>query len=296
MSSGCTIIAKIIFSMTNSKVLFRELHQQIRIDEPDEEIQNIVFRLLEGRWGVTRTQVLAEKKINNVPGDELQGLIERINNHEPIQYITGRADFYGRVFQVNPAVLIPRPETELLVDECLEVFSRSKKGKILDVGTGSGCIAITLAKELRDAEIFASDISQQALMVAEANARLHGVQVNFEKQDILSETLPWRELDVLVSNPPYILPTEKLRMKKNVLLYEPSTALFVPQDNGLLFYKALAHRGKEALKKGGALIVEINEAFGDEVSTLFRTQGYHQVQMKKDLSGKDRVISARTDF
>jgi len=219
--------------------------------------------------------------------------IERLQNHEPIQYITNEAWFAGMKFYVDKNVLIPRPETEELVEwVAKEVKSQKSKVKILDVGTGSGCIAIALKKNLPKAEVWACDVSDEALIVARINADSLQATVDFVPVDFLEEEqrkqLP--QVDIIVSNPPYVPQKDKDEMSKNVLDFEPSTALFVPHNNPLVFYDAIADFGKEKLAKNGHVYVEIHESAGERVKSLFHTKGFHSVKIKKDLQGKERMV------
>lgn len=207
----------------------------------------------------------------------------------PAQYIAGRAFFYGRWFRVRPGVLIPRPETEELARWITEESDRAET--ILDIGTGSGCIAVTLAAELPAAAVSAVDISETALETARENAGANKVKVALTRCDILRDKLEGR-YDVIVSNPPYVTHKERAAMHRNVLEYEPAQALFVPDDDPLLFYRAIARQGKQALKRGGALYFEINEAFGRETIALLLAEGYAGMELRADLSGKPRIVKA----
>jgi len=280
--------------MANSKELFRELVNKIQLAESKEEIESIVYLLLENQLGLTRTDVLTEKELGSADAPDWEEIISRINRQEPVQYILGEALFYGRKFKVNPSVLIPRPETELIIDEVIRAYPRSEEKAlaIVDIGTGSGCIAITLAKELPKAKIYATDVSAAALLTAVENAKRNIAIVQFIRHNILSDRLQLKGIDIVVSNPPYVTLAEKTNMKKNVTDYEPPEALFVPDDDPFIFYSAIARVGKEVLRPGGKVIVEINERFGMGVSEVFLKEGYHSVLVRKDLAGKDRVVSA----
>ena len=275
--------------MTNSKELFRDLVAKVILPESRDEIEAIIYMLMEIRLGVDRQAILNEKKIKAIPV-ELDPFIDRINQQEPIQYILGKAVFFGRTFNVKPSVLIPRPETELLISEIKGLNSNTPS--IMDVGTGCGCIAITLALEINGSKVIAIDISEAALTVAKENALKYNASINFQLMDILSQNLKIRELDILVSNPPYVTESEKALMSKNVLEYEPSIALFVSDSDPLQFYRAIAQQGLTVLKEGGLLITELNEKFGRETASLFSQLGYRTIGILKDLDGKDRVIAA----
>jgi release factor glutamine methyltransferase len=278
--------------MTNSKDLFRELFSSITLDEGREEITSIVYLFLENRFNLSRTDIIGEKLIDLSEKDkeQIEDFLHRIKKHEPIQYILGECEFFGRKFIVTPDVLIPRPETEELVAEVLKFCKpRTKPMKILDIGTGSGCIPITFQLEM-GGEIVGTDISQQALDVATQNAERLGAKVTFHRHDILKEKIPVNEVDVIVSNPPYIAENEKLSMKENVLQYEPHQALFVSGEDPLLFYKSILTKSKNSLTSGGLMVVEINEQFGKEVLNLFTENGFTSVQIIKDIFGKERIV------
>lgn len=253
----------------------------------------MLYLILEHMAGITRSDVISQKAISLTEKEErsIEEVIKRLNTQEPVQYILGKADFFGRVFTVNPSVLIPRPETELLIDEIVKKASNTP-GKLLDIGTGSGCIAITLAKELPDKTVIAFDISEAALKTASENATELAAQVDFRKTDILTESIPFNDLEIIVSNPPYVTVSERRSMNNNVLKHEPHLALFVPDNDPLVFYKAIAQRGFVALKSGGKIYVEINEQFGKETSDAFQKEGFTMIRIVKDLQGKDRIVVA----
>lgn len=218
----------------------------------------------------------------------------RLSEGCPVQYVLGETEFYGLPFTVSPAVLIPRPETEELVQMIVKEYAH-KNVKIWDVGTGSGCIAITLAKMLPDAEVFATDISEDALEVARGNAEYNGVGVTFACHDMLNaENLPFgnTQFDVIVSNPPYIPASDRTNMHKNVANYEPETALFVPDDDKLLFYISLARLARQALTSDGTLFVETYHDFHDELADQFRSFGFMAVKSFRDINGQLRMMSA----
>lgn len=222
---------------------------------------------------------------------ELEDILQRLSRFEPLQYIEGRTLFLGREFWVAPGVLIPRPETEELVELMLKEIPAD--ARILDVGTGSGCIAISLAKELPDALVTAWDVSPEALSVARANARKLQSNVRFVECDVLACQVDEVGLyDVIVSNPPYVTETEKADMEPNVLQWEPSLALFVPDDDPLRFYRRIAVLGRDMLVDGGRLYFEINRAYGREMVEMLRTMGYVGVRVEKDLSQNDRFVIA----
>ncbi len=220
--------------------------------------------------------------------------IFRLLKNEPIQYIIGETEFYGLRFFVNKYTLIPRPETEELVNWIVKDFERSPAEKvILDIGTGSGCIAVTLAKMLNNAKVTALDVSANALKVAESNAVINKVSLQYIEGSIFNtiKNLP-NNLDIIVSNPPYVKSQEKKKMQRNVLDYEPHLALFVTNDDPLIFYKTISEFAKNNLKYGGALYVEINEYLANETIKLLKTQGFSNIELKQDIFGKDRMIKA----
>ena len=222
---------------------------------------------------------------------ELQSLLRRLRNFEPIQYILGEARFLGRTFQVASGVLIPRPETEELVEIMLKEISSTSR--VLDIGTGSGCIAATLAKELPGAQVTAWDVSEEALAIAAANSLALQVPVCFEQRDVLTYTPGVTErYDVIVSNPPYVTEAEKQDMERNVLDWEPSLALFVPDADPLRFYRRISVLGLEMLEPDGKLYFEINRAFGKDTVAMLCETGYRAVRLQKDISHNDRFVIA----
>jgi release factor glutamine methyltransferase len=279
--------------MNNSKILFQDFIRQITLKERAEEISGMAYLVFEHLFGISKTDVLTERLIQASPSDvqRLAEIVERINHHEPLQYIVGDAEFFGRRFKVNSAVLIPRPETEELISEVKSILRDS--ASILDIGTGSGCISITLALELRGSKVFATDVSDQALSLSEENNTRLGATVQFLKHDILHEEIPFSGLDVIVSNPPYIVFSEKEQMQPNVVNFEPHLALFVPENDPLIFYKKIASKAYAALKAGGLLCVEINERFGGEVAKLFLDSGFEEIKIIRDLSGKERIVRGK---
>ena len=230
--------------------------------------------------------IYADKEITSEMSDRLKQIITDLKTKKPLQYLLGTTEFYGLKFKVNKHTLIPRPETEELVKWILkEEFSSA-----LDIGTGSGCIAITLAKH-KNAKITAIDISTEVLKVAKENAKLNGVKVNFMQQDILqTKTLP--KVDLMVSNPPYVLESEKEKMQANVLEYEPNLALFVADNDPLIFYKKIGALAEKSLNCGGKLYFEINEKYGAEILQMLTGIGFVDIALKKDINDKDRLVKA----
>ena len=265
----------------------------------DENEARAVAKMVLEHYGLTMSDIVLGRE-QTLPVEELLTIRTRLLSGEPIQYVLGQADFCGRTFMVNEHVLIPRPETEELCN-WMPLPLPSPKGegaKILDIGTGSGCIAITLAAMYPEAQVIGWDISEDALEVAKTNAIRNNVNVSFEQvdalhltSDILHQTS--EALSLLVSNPPYICNKERAAMAVNVLEYEPHTALFVPDDDPLLFYRAIAQYGQTALKQGGWLYFEINPLYAREMCDMLRLMSYHDIELKADQYGKQRMIRAR---
>jgi release factor glutamine methyltransferase len=279
--------------MMNSKTLFRDFVNGIELLESREEIHSMAYLVFENIFGLTRTAILAEESVNlnETTRNRLDEIVARINRFEPVQYILGESFFYGRSFNVDRAVLIPRPETEELVRLVIDFVRKSnrKNYRVLDIGTGSGCIAITLALELNDIEVFGTDTSSEALVTASANAQKLKASVKYLNHDVLNSKLPF-SVDIIASNPPYIGWDQSNTMSKNVVDYEPKVALFVDSEDPLLFYKAIAKRARESLTPGGLLAVEINERFGKEVQRLFLANDLVEVEIIQDTFGKDRIV------
>ena len=221
----------------------------------------------------------------------LASIITRLKQHEPLQYILGKARFHGHSFAVTPATLIPRPETEQLVDMIVDENPGSDLA-VLDIGTGSGCIAISLARALKFAQVTATDVSPDALAVARHNATALKTRVRFIEQDILTCSAPSQAWDIIVSNPPYITEQEKATMERNVLDYEPHSALFVPNDDPMLFYRPIAAYASRSLKNGGRLYLEINRAMAQQVSDILRQAGLSNIHIHNDFNGNNRFITA----
>ena len=275
---------------------YRQLWQRLVPVYGEGEAQAIARLIYEVRYGLTLSDLLMGRD-SSVPQDELEQIAIRLERQEPVQYILGQTDFCGRMFVVNKHVLIPRPETAELCQWI--VLGNGLQGckKILDIGTGSGCIAITLAAEMPEAEVTAWDISEEALKVAKENAKRTNVHVKFEQVDILH--LPSSILhltsafDLIVSNPPYICNKERETMETNVLEHEPHTALFVPDDDPLLYYRAIAQYGQTALKEGGWLYFEINHLYAEPIREMLSKMSYHDIEIKGDQYGKQRMIRAK---
>lgn len=256
-----------------------------------EEAQNLINWLLEHHLGMKRVDMMNFLDPNQLP-KALKEDFEKLKTGEPIQYILGKGPFYGREFLVNQHTLIPRNETEELVH--LILHANPQPGlKILDIGTGTGCIPITLDLEMNEPEVYGLDISENALEVARKNTKLLHSNVQFMQGDILQEIPTVPLLDILVSNPPYVPIGEKALMHRNVLDFEPELALFVPDQDPLIFYRMIGQLGKKLLVSGGRLYFEIHERFGSEVAAILQNLGYQEVKIHQDLNGKERMISAR---
>ena len=263
---------------------------------PPGEIIGFTRMIFESLCGYTPTDILLHK--DTILSEDIHRKIERITDRlsqqEPIQYILGYTDFCGRRFDIAPGALIPRPETEELTRLVITENS-GQPLRIADLGTGSGCIAVTLALSLPDSKVEAWDISTEALEIAQCNARKHNAHVNFFQRDILRydvSELPEESLDIIVSNPPYIRRCESRSMSANVLEYEPHIALFVPNESPLLFYEKIAKDSVRLLSPGGKLYFEINETQGEACARMLETAGYKHIRVIKDLYEKNRFVSA----
>jgi release factor glutamine methyltransferase len=279
-------------AIESTKQLYDYVFRRLEVYD-ERERRQITEIVLEYFCDVDRTSILIDSAIEPVSDEmkqEFRNVTKRINTLEPVQYVLGETKFYGFDFFVNPSVLIPRPETEELVDLIQKQFKISDTPKIVDIGTGSGCIAITLAHLLPNAEISAIDVSAEAIEIAKDNVEENEVEIKLYCGDILTNDLPEKDYDVIVSNPPYITENEKALMSSNVLEHEPHLALFVPNENPLLFYNRISDLGQVSLKKGGKLFFEINEQFAQETKTMMESKGYTNVEIVKDLQDKDRIV------
>ena len=279
---------------------YKELWQCLTKVYDEGEAKAIARMTYEERFGLTLSDIYLGKdtQLSADNQTELEEIAKRLLQGEPIQYVLGQADFCGRTFLVNKHVLIPRPETEEL---CQWITSQGvcPPVRLLDIGTGSGCIAITLAAEMPQAEVTAWDISAEALEVARENARRNNVHVSFEQVDVLNISLTSHpspltsEYDLIISNPPYICNKERASMETNVLEHDPHTALFVPDDDPLLFYRAIAQYGQTALKDGGWLYFEINPLYAQDICDMLCAMRYCRIEIKEDQYGKQRMIKAQ---
>lgn len=284
---------------------YRALYQRLSSIYEEGEARAIVRWVLEERFSLTRAELLCDdlQHLSMEQQKELEALMQRLEQGEPVQYVLGETRFYGRRFHVAPGVLIPRPETAEL---CQWVIDESAdESVLLDVGTGSGCIAVTLSLELPHTNVTAWDISEDALRIAQKNAQLNDASVTFEQRDILNQgdkearRQGGKETrrqgvqgvwDVIVSNPPYICRQEAKDMERHVLDYEPHLALFVPDDDPLLFYRAIASYGCQTFRPGGKLYFEINPLYSDALTAMLQTMGYEDIQLRLDQFGKRRFL------
>jgi release factor glutamine methyltransferase len=249
--------------------------------------------------------VNAQELVPQEQQQKFKKILSRLQQHEPVQYLIGETHFFGLNLKVNSEVLIPRPETEELVQLILNTVSgqNSTNYKIIDMGTGSGCIAMALKDNLKCSDVYAVDISDKALKLAAHNAQLNGLDIHFRNHDILQKKPLFKEsheiqttplkFDIIVSNPPYVREKEKLEMQNNVLDYEPSLALFVPDEDPLIFYRALADFALQHLNKSGFLFFEINQYLGAKLKALLRNKGFKSIELTKDTNGNDRMIKAK---
>lgn len=258
---------------------------------PAEEIGSFYNILILDFLGLSRLDLALNpnRAFSEEEQQVLKRAMHRLQKHEPIQYITGKTEFYGLPFKLNKSVLIPRPETEGLVEWILEDCGPAGEIQILDIGTGSGCIAVSLAKNLPEAKVSAIDISESALEVAEKNAALNGVGIEFLKMDILTTPKIPKKFDLIVSNPPYVRALEKKDMQRNVLEHEPDLALYVTDKDPLRFYRKITELAAENLAPGGRLYFEINQYLGKETQELLTEKNF-QTSLKKDIFGVDRML------
>jgi len=261
---------------------------------PETEIQSFFNILIEFKLNLKRIDVALQPtlEISTIDLDFLEKATNDLKTHIPIQYIIGETEFYGLPFKVNKNVLIPRPETEELVDWIIEDYKNSAEIKIIDIGTGSGCIPISLAKKLPSATISAIDISLDAIKTAKENAKLNQVTIQLIEADILNTIKLAETYDIIVSNPPYVRELEKLEMQQNVLANEPHLALFVKDNDPLVFYDKIADLAKNHLSKNGSLYFEINQYLGKETVELLKSKGFTTIELKKDIFGVDRMLKA----
>lgn len=281
-----------------------------------DEAKAIVRWALDVRFGLSLTDIVCGKidEMSETEQSELEAMMQRLEKAEPVQYVVGIAEFCGRTFHVEPGVLIPRPETGELCRWIVEERRREGEYQVLDVGTGSGCIAITLALEMPQAKVTAWDISDDALRIAKKNAEALGAEVTFEQRDALNhgdrhsdlrcatiiEPVPMihpvpmiQQWDAIVSNPPYVCQKEAATMERHVLEHEPHLALFVPDDDPLRFYRAIAKYGQKTLKPNGLLYFELNPLYAYDTESMVRELGYAETEIKQDMFGKQRFLKAK---
>ena len=270
-------------------------HQQLKEIYIENEIDSLFFIALEYVTSISKIEYILQKEeeISQEKLIELKFILEELTKNKPIQYITKNAYFYGLNFYVNEKVLIPRQETNELVDWVLMSVTHSKPIKILDIGTGSGCIAITLKKNLPLSEVFAIDISNEAIQVAQKNANDNEVEINFLQKNILEINDLKSNFDIIISNPPYVRELEKLEMAPNVLDNEPHLALFVPDNNPLLFYEKITEIALKNLTEDGMLFFEINQYLSAETKKMIENKGFKNVTLRKDLQENYRMILAK---
>ncbi len=278
--------------------MFRQIVDTLIPTVEEREARALAFVVLEDAFGLSRTDIYLGKDTAFSEDDtiRLEKILRRLEQGEPVQYAIGTAQFCDLTFRVTPDTLIPRPETEELVGWVASLLPSEAPCSVLDVGTGTGCIAISLAKQFPRAQVTAWDISEGALAVARQNAQTNGVTVDFRRADVLevvnesAASAPSSDALYIVSNPPYICERERAEMEAHVLDYEPASALFVPDADPLLFYRALARLGQQL--KAAAVLVEINQAYGQETVRMFQSSGYSNVELCRDIYGKDRMIKA----
>ena len=272
--------------------IHEQSQRQLRPLYSKEEARALSYALLQHFGKLSRTQLHAfpETKISPETVRQVQTAIARLLAHQPLQYVMGETLFWGFPIEVSGAVLIPRPETEELVEWA--AGSIGKNAVVIDLCTGSGCIAIALKKIIPSAEVYACDLSPEALAVAQRNAEKNDAAIHFFHCDVLSAVPFDKKADCIISNPPYVRHSEKAAMSKNVLLYEPPQALFVADNDPLVFYRAIARFARQHLQNSGSVFVEINEALGNDTKALFEAAGFAAVELRKDMNGKDRMIRA----
>jgi len=269
-------------------------HKELDSIYDEEEVDSFFFMLIDSYYDVSRIQLAMDSNYAIDDSEKIIDALELLKQQKPIQYIIEETEFYGLPFKVNDNVLIPRPETEELVEWVLSKVDSNKSIHILDIGTGSGCIAISLAKNLPKAKVYALDVSAKALIIAKQNAKVNNVNVKFIEADILKKGDGGLEADVkfdiIVSNPPYVREQEKELMKANVLDNEPHLALFVKDEDPLIFYEAITKYASNNLTREGQLFFEINEYLGNAMIDLLKNNNFNNIELKQDIFKKDRMI------
>jgi len=274
-----------------------ELHRKLTGLYPETEIESFARILFRHYFDLTPTQahLSHDRELPAEIEKQIREAIDELKKYRPIQYILGETEFYGLHFELTSDVLIPRPETEELVDWIVQTYDRNAELTMIDIGAGSGCIAVALSVNFPNANMWAVDVSEAALAVAQRNARKNRVKVNFLIKDVLKDGQMGFEpasLDAIVSNPPYIAPSEKNQLLASVLDYEPHCALFTPENNPFIFYERIAAFGLKCLKNKGKIFFEINEAFPEKVKDILQQNHYSDITVRKDINGKYRMISA----
>lgn len=279
--------------------LWKWFYESLQSYYDENELKSIRKIFFEHFFEITDTDVLLNKESRYTETDIVTLIkgINKLKEHIPIQYITKKAYFLDYVFEVNSGILIPRPETEELVLKALAeittTYGKNPKVKVLDIGTGSGCIAISLADKLKQAQVMAIDISEKAIEIARKNAQSYNLEVTFQVDDILGKPKLPESFDIIISNPPYVRESEKSQMHKNVLDYEPESALFVDDKNALVFYDGICKKAANGLlKEKGIILFEINEFLGNEMISLLESNGFKDIRLEKDFRNRDRFIIA----
>jgi release factor glutamine methyltransferase len=284
------------YRVANSSELLRKLTDELEPLYGRNEAKSISFIIIENIFGWYKTYIIAGEPLDGFSDSiffKLESYMYRLKNFEPVQYIISEALFYGRKYFVDKTVLVPRPETEELVSLVISQHKAKSEIKLLDVGTGSGCIAITIDKDLPPTEVYAMDVDRDTLQTARKNAMIHNSQVMFVQDDIFNPQPSYPVFDVVVSNPPYVTESEKSFMNRNVLDYEPPLALFVPDEDAIKFYTAITNFCEFYLQPEGKLYFEINERLGNKVIDLLKSRNYEEVYLFKDFNNKNRIISAK---
>jgi release factor glutamine methyltransferase len=298
LKHGAKVAFMFLCCMKTVKDVFDRFKTELTNVYDPQESEAIILLILSDLLNISKAKLKAfpETEIGFQQADKLQDILQELKTGKPVQYVLGHTEFYGLPFKVTPAVLIPRPETEELVQWIIETVQQSQTPviNILDIGTGSGCIPISIKHNLLNINAFAIDISTDALIMAKANAGLNKTDVNFIEADILNfpTDISLPKFDIIVSNPPYVTLEDKTKMHTNVTDFEPHTALFVPENDPLIFYKAIADFAKKHLIPNGLLFFEINESFGLETVELLQSKSFKNIELRQDMSGRDRMIKA----
>lgn len=272
----------------------KHFFEALSVTYPESEIHSFFYILMKYKLRVSRVDLALNQTVLLKDSEVIffKKSLEQLKKEVPIQYIIGETEFYGLTFKVNKHVLIPRPETEELVNWIINDTSKTKPVSILDIGTGSGCIAISLAKNLPNSKVTAIDISENAIKIATQNAKLSNVEINFLKVNILNINKLPENFDIIVSNPPYVRELEKQKMQQNVIAYEPHIALFVKNENPLIFYEKIASLAVKNLSLNGQLYFEINQYLGIETINLLALKNFKKIELRKDFFDVDRMIKA----